>query len=103
MLLCTVDFSVALTPAYNMHIAGDVLFNPPWWWHAIKNVTPTSVGVASRWHTDGICGKVACLLSLCSITAKSTIGVDAVTFTITLFLPLCTSTPYPTPSLQATT
>lgn len=35
---------------------GDVLFNPPWWWHAIKNVTPTTVGVASRWHTDGICG-----------------------------------------------
>lgn len=35
---------------------GDVLFNPPWWWHSIKNVTPTSVGVASRWHTDGIAG-----------------------------------------------
>lgn len=35
---------------------GDVLFNPPWWWHAIKNVTPTTVAVASRWHTDGICG-----------------------------------------------
>ena len=35
---------------------GDVLFNPPWWWHAIKNVTETTVAVASRWHTDGICG-----------------------------------------------
>lgn len=35
---------------------GDVLFNPPWWWHAIKNVDETTVGVASRWHTDGICG-----------------------------------------------
>lgn len=35
---------------------GDVLFNPPWWWHSIKNVTPTTVGVASRWHTDGIAG-----------------------------------------------
>jgi hypothetical protein len=35
---------------------GDVLFNPPWWWHAIKNITEHSVAVASRWHTDGICG-----------------------------------------------
>lgn len=35
---------------------GDVLFNPPWWWHSIKNVTPKTVGVASRWHTDGIVG-----------------------------------------------
>lgn len=35
---------------------GDVLFNPPWWWHSIKNVTETTVGVASRWHTDGILG-----------------------------------------------
>jgi len=44
-------------PVYHARLnPGDVLFNPPWWWHAIKNVTPTSVGVASRWHTDGICG-----------------------------------------------
>lgn len=35
---------------------GDVLFNPPYWWHSIKNVTPTSVGCATRWHTDGIVG-----------------------------------------------
>jgi hypothetical protein len=35
---------------------GDVLFNPCYWWHAVKNVTPTTVAVASRWHTDGICG-----------------------------------------------
>ncbi|RYH13552.1 hypothetical protein EON65_35395 [archaeon] len=35
---------------------GDVLFNPPYWWHSIKNIDETTVGVASRWHTDGICG-----------------------------------------------
>lgn len=35
---------------------GDVLFNPPWWWHSIKNVSETTVAVASRWHTDGIVG-----------------------------------------------
>jgi oxalate decarboxylase/phosphoglucose isomerase-like protein (cupin superfamily) len=35
---------------------GDVLFNPPWWWHSIKNISDTTIGVASRWHTDGIAG-----------------------------------------------
>jgi hypothetical protein len=35
---------------------GDVLFNPPWWWHAIRNVSEKTVGIASRWHTDGIAG-----------------------------------------------
>jgi hypothetical protein len=35
---------------------GDVLFNPPFWWHSIKNITETSTAVASRWHTDGIAG-----------------------------------------------
>lgn len=28
---------------------GDVLLNPPWWWHTIDNLTPTSIGVATRW------------------------------------------------------
>ncbi len=35
-------FSVELNP-------GDVLFNPPWWWHCVHNLTPTSVAVATRW------------------------------------------------------
>ena len=35
---------------------GDVLFNPPWWWHSIKNVSPVTTAVASRWHTGGIAG-----------------------------------------------
>jgi hypothetical protein len=44
-------------PMYTAELQpGDVLFNPPWWWHAIKNTTETTVAVASRWHTDGICG-----------------------------------------------
>jgi Cupin-like domain len=30
---------------------GDVLINPPWWWHAVMNVTPSSIGVATRWVT----------------------------------------------------
>jgi lysine-specific demethylase 8 len=35
-------YSVVLKP-------GDVLFNPPWWWHYIDNLTPTSIAVATRW------------------------------------------------------
>jgi len=35
-------FEVTLEP-------GDVLLNPPWWWHAVRNVSETTVGVASRW------------------------------------------------------
>jgi len=35
-------FEVVLNP-------GDVLLNPPWWWHTIDNLTPTSVAVATRW------------------------------------------------------
>ena len=32
---------------------GDVLLNPPWWWHAIDNLTPTSIAVATRWDAMG--------------------------------------------------
>jgi len=35
-------YAVTLNP-------GDVLLNPPWWWHAIDNLTPKSVAVATRW------------------------------------------------------
>ncbi|MDJ0677048.1 MAG: cupin-like domain-containing protein [Calothrix sp. MO_167.B42] len=28
---------------------GDVLLNPPWWWHEIKNQTPFTIGMATRW------------------------------------------------------
>ena len=45
-------------PVYSAELEpGDVLFNPPWWWHSIKNTSEKSVAVASRWHTDGICGQ----------------------------------------------
>lgn len=29
--------------------AGDVLINPPWWWHAVDNLSPSSIAVATRW------------------------------------------------------
>ena len=45
-------------PVYSAELEpGDVLFNPPWWWHSIKNITEKTVAVASRWHTEGICGQ----------------------------------------------
>lgn len=28
---------------------GDVLLNPPWWWHEVENKTSFTVGVATRW------------------------------------------------------
>ncbi|MEM7518055.1 MAG: cupin-like domain-containing protein, partial [Planctomycetota bacterium] len=29
---------------------GDVLINPPWWWHWVRNRS-TSIGVATRWRS----------------------------------------------------
>jgi len=31
---------------------GDMLINPPWWWHAINNQPPVSIAVASRWKIE---------------------------------------------------
>lgn len=28
---------------------GDVLLNPPWWWHEIQNLNPFTIAVATRW------------------------------------------------------
>ncbi len=28
---------------------GDILVNPPWWWHAVDNVTDATIGIATRW------------------------------------------------------
>lgn len=31
---------------------GDMLINPPWWWHAINNLTPATIAVATRWEIE---------------------------------------------------
>jgi len=31
---------------------GDVLLNPPWWWHEIKNTSDFSIGISSRWLVE---------------------------------------------------
>jgi len=44
-------------PYYKVTIEpGDLLFNPPWWWHAVRNISDKTVGIASRWHEDGTVG-----------------------------------------------
>jgi len=44
-------------PYYETEIGpGDILFQPPWWWHGVRNTTEKTVGVASRWHPGGIGG-----------------------------------------------
>ncbi len=35
---------------------GDVLLNPPWWGHGIRNTSDKSVAVATRWYVDGVVG-----------------------------------------------
>ncbi len=49
----------AHTPLYNrvpkLSIVlepGDMLLNPPWWWHAIDNLTPATIAVATRWQIE---------------------------------------------------
>lgn len=42
-------------PSYEIILEeGDVLFNPGPWWHAIKNVTNTSLAIATRWVYNDI-------------------------------------------------
>ena len=37
-------------PVYSARLSpGDVLINPPWWWHAINNVTSATIACAVRW------------------------------------------------------
>ncbi len=48
--------------------AGDVFYNPPYWWHAVKNPSD-SIGVGYRWLPPHHCFKIAPLyffLDLCA-------------------------------------
>ena len=49
----------AHTPLYNripklsvVLQPGDMLLNPPWWWHAVDNISPVSIAVATRWQIE---------------------------------------------------
>lgn len=38
-------------PVYKVVLEeGDLLFNPPWWWHRVQNLTPFTVGCATRYY-----------------------------------------------------
>jgi len=30
---------------------GDMLFNPPWWWHRVKNLSAQTIGIATRFES----------------------------------------------------
>ncbi len=45
-------------PYYRVDLCpGDVLLNPPWWGHGIRNTSDKSVAVATRWYVGGIVGE----------------------------------------------
>ncbi len=45
-------------PYYSVELQpGDVLLNPAYWGHGVRNVSDKSVGIASRWSPSGIIGK----------------------------------------------
>lgn len=55
----TTKFIEQNTPLYNriprLSIElepGDILFNPPWWWHAVDNLTDSIISVATRWKFE---------------------------------------------------
>lgn len=31
---------------------GDVVLSPSWWWHAVANISPITLGVATRWFSS---------------------------------------------------
>jgi hypothetical protein len=53
-------------PTYNADLQpGDVLYNPAWWVHGIKNTGEKTVAIASRWLTGTECTK-SCFTKLSS-------------------------------------
>jgi hypothetical protein len=41
-------------PYYKIEMqAGDLLFVPPWWWHAVRNTAAKTTAIASRWIAKG--------------------------------------------------
>ena len=44
---------------YSVHLEpGDVLWNPPYYWHAVENIGK-SIGVGYRWFAPMYCYKIA--------------------------------------------
>lgn len=45
-------------PVYKVILEpGDILYNPPWWWHDVRNVSDFTMGCATRWVETGIPSK----------------------------------------------
>lgn len=46
------DTTINYFPRYEFTLEeGDLLFNPPWWWHAVKNETEYTIGCANRFSS----------------------------------------------------
>jgi len=45
---------------------GDVLWNPPYWWHAVRNLSDWTVGAGYRWVTPTHCLRTAPLWAACT-------------------------------------
>ena len=60
-------------PKYAAHLrSGDVLYNPPWWWHEVSNVTE-SIGVALRVLSLRGLGSTNLLFSLLTFSSPTLI------------------------------
>lgn len=56
---------------YSVHLKpGDVLWNPPFWWHAVKNLGD-SIGVGYRWLPPLYCFKASPLYSFLDLCATN--------------------------------
>lgn len=57
--------------SYDVHLKpGDVLWNPPFWWHTVKNVGD-SIGVGYRWLPPAYCFKASPLYSFLDLCATN--------------------------------
>lgn len=47
-------------PVYKVVLQeGDVLFNPPWWWHSVRNLDGFTLGCATRYLAPGKASNIA--------------------------------------------
>jgi len=47
-------------PVYKVVLEeGDVLFNPPWWWHSVRNLDGFTLGCATRYLAPGKASNIA--------------------------------------------
>ena len=64
------DPSYAQLDCYHVHLkAGDVLWNPSFWWHTVRNLTDT-IGVGYRWNDHVLGMKMSASMMLLDVFAR---------------------------------